>query len=205
VGGRRGNAIKLGSRFERAFLFAKEKHAGQTRKASSVPYLAHLMGVASLALEYGGDEDVAIAALLHDVVEDCGGRAMLKEVKRRFGSRVAKMVEGCTDSDTVPKRPWRERKGTYLQHLKSADEETRLVSAADKLNNLRSILSDYREVGEVIWERFKGGREGTLWYYRALLEEFQRGKPNRLIRDFELLVLELEAKAKKKRAGASAG
>jgi len=204
VGGRRGNAIKLGSRFERAFLFAKEKHAGQTRKASGVPYLAHLMGVASLALEYGGDEDVAIAALLHDVVEDCGGRAMLKEVKRRFGSRVAKMVEGCTDSDTVPKRPWRERKDTYLQHLKSADEETRLVSAADKLNNLRSILSDYREVGEVVWERFKGGREGTLWYYRALLEEFQRGKPNRLIRDFELLVLELEAKAKKKRAGASA-
>ena len=205
MGGRRGNAIKLGSRFERAFLFAKEKHAGQTRKASGVPYLAHLMGVASLALEYGGDEDVAIAALLHDVVEDCGGRAMLKEVKRRFGSRVAKMVEGCTDSDTVPKRPWRERKDTYLQHLKSADEETRLVSAADKLNNLRSILSDYREVGEVVWERFKGGREGTLWYYRALLEEFQRGKPNRLIRDFELLVLELEAKAKKKRAGASAG
>jgi (p)ppGpp synthase/HD superfamily hydrolase len=204
VGGRRGNAIKLGSRFERAFLFAKEKHAGQTRKASGVPYLAHLMGVASLALEYGGDEDVAIAALLHDVVEDCGGRAMLKAVKRRFGSRVAKMVEGCTDSDTVPKRPWRERKDTYLQHLKSADEETRLVSAADKLNNLRSILSDYREVGEVVWERFKGGREGTLWYYRALLEEFQRGKPNRLIRDFELLVLELEAKAKKKRAGASA-
>ena len=205
MGGRRGNAIKLGSRFERAFLFAKEKHAGQTRKASGVPYLAHLMGVASLALEYGGDEDVAIAALLHDVVEDCGGRAMLKAVKRRFGSRVAKMVEGCTDSDTVPKRPWRERKDTYLQHLKSADEETRLVSAADKLNNLRSILSDYREVGEVVWERFKGGREGTLWYYRALLEEFQRGKPNRLIRDFELLVLELEAKAKKKRAGASAG
>ena len=204
MGGRRGNAIKLGSRFERAFLFAKEKHAGQTRKASGVPYLAHLMGVASLALEYGGDEDVAIAALLHDVVEDCGGRAMLKAVKRRFGSRVAKMVEGCTDSDTVPKRPWRERKDTYLQHLKSADEETRLVSAADKLNNLRSILSDYREVGEVVWERFKGGREGTLWYYRALLEEFQRGKPNRLIRDFELLVLELEAKAKKKRAGASA-
>jgi (p)ppGpp synthase/HD superfamily hydrolase len=204
VGGRRGNTIKLGSRFERAFLFAKEKHAGQTRKASGIPYLAHLMGVASLALEYGGDEDVAIAALLHDVVEDCGGRAMLKEVKRRFGSRVAKMVEGCTDSDAVPKRPWRERKDTYLRHLKTADEETRLVSAADKLNNLRSILSDYREVGEVVWERFKGGREGTLWYYRALLEEFQRGKPDRLIRDLELVVLELEAKATKKRVGASA-
>ncbi len=196
MGGKPGNAIKLGPRFERAFLFAKEKHAGQTRKASTIPYIAHLMGVASLALEYGGDEDIAIAALLHDVVEDCGGTAMLKEVKRRFGSRVAKIVEGCTDSDSLPKPPWRERKDTYLRHLKSADAETRLVSAADKLNNVRSILSDYREVGELIWERFNGGREGTLWYYRALLEEFQRGAPNRLIREFELAVLELEAKAK---------
>jgi len=196
VGGVRGNTIKLGSRFERAFLFAKEKHAGQTRKASGIPYLAHLMGVASLALEYGGDEDIAIAALLHDVVEDCGGAAMLQQVKRRFGSRVAKIVAGCTDSDTLPKPPWRERKDRYLRHLKSADDDTRLVSAADKLNNVRSILSDYREVGEFVWERFNGGREGTLWYYRALLEEFQRGKPNRLIREFELVVLELEAKAK---------
>jgi (p)ppGpp synthase/HD superfamily hydrolase len=196
VGGGRGNTIKLGSRFERAFLFAKEKHAGQTRKASGIPYLAHLMGVASLALEYGGDEDIAIAALLHDVVEDCGGAAMLQQVKRRFGSRVAKIVAGCTDSDTLPKPPWRERKDRYLRHLKSADDDTRLVSAADKLNNVRSILSDYREVGEFVWERFNGGREGTLWYYRALLEEFQRGKPNRLIREFELVVLELEAKAK---------
>ena len=100
VGGKRGNAIKLGPRFLRAFLFAAEKHAGQVRKASTTPYIAHLMGVASLALEYGGDEDMAIAALLHDVVEDCGGAPMLKEVKRRFGSRVAKIVDGCTDSDT---------------------------------------------------------------------------------------------------------
>jgi GTP pyrophosphokinase len=99
------------------------------------------MGVASLALEHGGDEDIAIAALLHDVVEDCGGAPMSKEVKRRFGSRVAKIVDGCTDSDKDPKPPWRERKETYLQHLKSADAETRLVSAADKLNNIRSILS----------------------------------------------------------------
>jgi (p)ppGpp synthase/HD superfamily hydrolase len=192
VGGKKGNAIKLGPRFLKAFLFAAEKHKGQVRKASTIPYIAHLMGVASLALEYGGDEDMAIAALLHDVVEDCSGTPMSKEVKRRFGSRVAKIVEGCTDSYGDPKPPWRERKENYLLHLKDADAETRLVSAADKLNNVRSILSDYREVGESIWTRFNGGREGTLWYYRALVQEFECGKPNRLIRDLALAVRELE-------------
>ena len=185
--------MKLGPRFLRAFSFAAEKHAGQTRKASTTPYIAHLMGVASLVLEFGGEEDLAVAALLHDVVEDCGGAPMLKEVRGRFGSRVAKIVEGCTDSDTIPKPPWRERKETYIRHLKSADAATRLVSAADKLNNVRSILSDYREVGESIWARFHGGREGTLWYYRALLQEFLRRRPNRLIRELELAVRELEA------------
>ncbi len=192
------NAVKLGPRFLRAFDFAAEKHAGQTRKASTIPYIAHLMGVASLVLEFGGDEDLAIAALLHDVVEDCGGAPMLKEVRRRFGSRVAKIVDGCTDSDIYPKPPWRERKEAYIRHLKSADADTRLVSAADKLNNVRSILSDYREVGESIWARFNGGREGregTLWYYRALLLEFLRRKPSRLIRELELAIRELEAKA----------
>jgi (p)ppGpp synthase/HD superfamily hydrolase len=189
------HGVKLGARFLRAFNFAAEKHSGQTRKASTIPYIAHLMGVASLVLEFGGDEDLAIAALLHDVVEDCGGAPMLKEVRRRFGPRVAKIVEGCTDSDSYPKPPWRERKETYIRHLKTADAETRLVSAADKLNNVRSILSDYREVGELIWSRFNGGREGTLWYYRALLQEFLRRKPNRLIRELELAIKELEATA----------
>jgi len=156
------------------------------------------MGVASTVLEFGGDEDLAIAALLHDVVEDCGGAPMLKEVRRRFGARVAKIVDGCTDADTYPKPPWRERKETYIQHLKTADAETRLVSAADKLNNVRSILSDYRDVGESVWDRFKGGRDGTLWYYRALLDEFLRRKPNRLIRELELAVNELEATASRR-------
>jgi (p)ppGpp synthase/HD superfamily hydrolase len=194
-GTRGSHGIKLGPRFLRAFDFAAEKHAGQTRKASTIPYIAHLMGVASLVLEFGGDEDLAIAALLHDVVEDCGGAPMLKEVRRRFGSRVAKIVDGCTDSDTYPKPPWRERKETYILHLKTADAETRLVSAADKLNNVRSILSDYRNVGEVVWERFSGSRDGTLWYYRALLDEFRRCKPNRVIRELELAIKELEAAA----------
>jgi len=187
----RKRAIKLGPRFHRAFLFAAEKHSGQTRKASTIPYIAHLMGVASLVLEAGGDEDLAIAALLHDVVEDCGGAPMLKEVRRRFGSRVAEVVDGCTDAYEVPKPPWRERKESYIRRLKKESADTRLVSAADKLNNVRSILSDYRAVGESVWERFNGRREGTLWYYRTLRDEFLRDTPNRVTRDLELAVNEL--------------
>ncbi len=184
--------IKLGRRFLDAVEFAADKHGGQTRKASTIPYLAHLIGVASLVLEAGGDEDLAIAALLHDVVEDCGGAPMLKEVHRHFGGRVAKIVDGCTDAYAIPKAPWRERKENYIRRLKGADEDTRLVSAADKLNNIRSILSDYRAVGESVWSRFNGGREGTLWYYRTLREVFLRRKLNRITRDFDLAVNELE-------------
>ncbi len=183
---------RLGPRFLRAFEFAAKKHAKQMRKASTIPYIAHLMGVASLVLEAGGDEELAIAALLHDVVEDCGGAPMLREVRRRFGARVAKVVDGCTDADTVPKPPWRERKERYIARLKKEAAETRLVSAADKLNNVRSILSDYRAVGESVWSRFAGGRDGTLWYYRTLRDEFLRSKPNRVTRDLELAVNELE-------------
>ena len=197
------SAVKLGPRFQRAFLFAADKHSGQTRKASKTPYIAHLMGVGSLVLEFGGDEDMAIAALLHDVAEDCGGVPMLNEVRRKFGSRVAKIVEGCTDSFIDPKPPWQERKENYMKHLKKADAETRLVSAADKLNNVRSILADYREVGESIWARFNGGRGGTLWYYRTLLEEFLRHEPNRLIGELELAVRELETRASLARSGNS--
>ena len=186
----------LGPRFLRAFLFAAEKHSGQTRKASSIPYLAHLMGVASLVLEAGGDEDLAIAALLHDVVEDCGGTPMLKEVRRRFGARVAAVVDGCTDAYVYPKPQWRERKENYIRRLKKEGADARLVSAADKLNNVRSILSDYRAVGESIWSRFNGGRDGTLWYYRTLLDVFLQHKPNRITRDLELAVNELESLAK---------
>jgi (p)ppGpp synthase/HD superfamily hydrolase len=183
--------IKLGPRFQRAFAFAAKKHSSQTRKASTIPYISHLMGVASLVLEAGGDEDLAIAALLHDVVEDCGGAPMLKEVRRRFGTRVAKVVDGCTDADTIPKPPWRERKEKYIARLKKEDADTRLVSAADKLNNVRSILSDYRAIGESVWSRFNGGREGTLWYYRTLRDIYLRYPPNRVTRDLELAVNEL--------------
>jgi (p)ppGpp synthase/HD superfamily hydrolase len=189
---RKQRAIPLGPRFLRAFQFAAKLHSGQARKASTIPYIAHLMGVASLVLEAGGDEDLAIAALLHDVVEDCGGAPMLNKIHRQFGSRVAKIVEGCTDTDKYPKPPWRERKEYYLGHLKGADADTRLVSAADKLNNVRSILSDYRKIGEFVWQRFNGGRDGTLWYYRSLLDEFLRDPPNRITSDLDLAVRELE-------------
>jgi (p)ppGpp synthase/HD superfamily hydrolase len=205
----------LGPRLQRAFRYAAEKHAGQTRKQTAVPYLSHLMAVASLVLEAGGDEDMAMAALLHDVVEDCGGMPRLREVRKQFGPRVAKIVEGCTDSFVEPKPEWLERKKKYLREVKHADAETRLVSAADKLHNVRTILADYRQDGESVWKRFSGKKEGTLWYYRALSDEYRRRDPNRITRELEIAVTELERavgrkrqsekKPAKKKAAASSG
>jgi (p)ppGpp synthase/HD superfamily hydrolase len=181
----------LGPRLQQAFRYAAKTHDGQSRKGTAVPYLSHLMAVASLVLEAGGDEEMAIAALLHDVVEDCGGMPRLREIRKQFGDRVAKIVEGCTDSFVEPKPDWIERKKGYLEEVKHADDETRLVSASDKLHNVRTILSDYRKDGEAIWVRFNGKKEGTLWYYRALSDEFAR-KPNRITRELEIAVGELE-------------
>jgi (p)ppGpp synthase/HD superfamily hydrolase len=186
----------LGARLQRAFRYAAEKHAGQTRKQTTVPYLSHLMAVAGLVLEAGGDEDMAIAALLHDVVEDCGGMPRLREIRKGFGTRVAKIVEGCTDSFGEPKPEWMARKKDYLLGLRDANSETRLVSASDKLHNVRTILADYRQDGGAIWERFTGKKEGTLWYYRALSDEYQR-TPNRITRELEITVRALEAAVRK--------
>jgi (p)ppGpp synthase/HD superfamily hydrolase len=202
---------RLGIPLQRAFRYAAEKHTGQTRKQTAVPYLSHLMAVSSLVLEAGGDEDMAIAALLHDVVEDCGGMPRLREVRKQFGTRVAKIVEGCTDSFGDPKPEWMERKKGYLREVKDADAETRLVSAADKLHNVRTILADYRQDGESIWKRFSGKKEGTLWYYRALSDEYQRRNPNRITRELEIAVGELERAVgrnrhpRRKKAAANSG
>jgi (p)ppGpp synthase/HD superfamily hydrolase len=196
---RRSGPPSLGKRFRDAFLFAATMHAQQTRKKTTTPYIAHLMSVSALVLEAGGDEDLAIAALLHDVVEDCGGKPVLREVMRRFGKRVAHIVAGCTDSDVYPKPPWRERKESYLIHLRTANADVRLVSAADKLHNVREILRDYRLAGDSIWERFGGKREGTLWYYHALAEELGQGKGNRLLDDFCRAYEELETAVGKQR------
>lgn len=184
--------LKLGPRFNDAFLYAAEKHATQTRKRTDVPYISHLMSVAALVLEAGGGEDEAVAALLHDVVEDCGGAPVLGEVRQRFGDRVAKIVAGCTDAYTIPKPPWKQRKLDYLEVLRRAGDDIRLVSAADKLHNVRTILADYRREGDAVWDRFSGRRDGTLWYYRAVLDVLREGKTNRLIEELQRVFTELE-------------
>ncbi len=190
-------ATKLGARFDQAFRFAAEKHATQTRKRTPVPYLSHLMSVAALVLEAGGDEDQAIAALLHDVVEDCGGEPVLAEVRQRFGERVAGIVQGCSDAYTIPKPPWKQRKLDYLESLRRAGDDVRLVSAADKLHNVRTILADYRVEGDSVWNRFSGQRDGTLWYYRAVLDVLRAGRPNRLLDELQRVVTELETLTRK--------
>jgi GTP pyrophosphokinase len=182
----------LTTRFTQAFLFAFQLHAGQSRKGSRTPYIAHLIGVAALVLEYGGDEDQAIAALLHDAVEDQGGIRTLEEIHRRFGERVAVIVAGCTDAYTVPKPPWRERKERYIQHLAEASPDVWLVSLADKVHNARSVLADLRREGEGVWDRFKGGKTGTLWYYHSLLNAFRRLSDSPLSEELDRVVADIE-------------
>jgi len=184
---------KLTSRFEAALVYATIAHADQTRKGTDIPYVCHLLTVAAIVLEHGGDEDEAIAALLHDVVEDAGGRPRLDDVREKFGSRVAEIVEGCTDAEVSPKPPWRKRKEDYLDHLRAeTNKSTVLVSASDKLANVRTILSDYREISEMLWARFNGGREGTLWYYRALADTIATKVTSPLARELTRAVSELE-------------
>jgi GTP pyrophosphokinase len=184
--------MPLSKRFDQALEFAAELHRDQCRKGTTIPYVAHLLAVTALVLEHGGDEDEAIAALLHDAIEDQGGDATRQEIRRRFGDRVVDIVEGCTDTDKVPKPPWRERKEKYLAHLLSASPSVRLVTAADKLHNARSLLEDYRELGESIWDRFNGGKEGTLWYLRSVVGELNAAGPTPLVRELERVVTELE-------------
>lgn len=184
--------MKLSPRFNDALVFAAQLHAEQTRKGSGVPYIAHLLGVASIALEYGANEDEAIAALLHDAIEDQGGAATREEIRRRFGDRVTEIVDGCTDADTTPKPPWQERKEAYISHILTASNSVRLVSASDKLHNARSILQDYRILGESLWSRFKGGKQGTLWYYRALVNAFRQHDSSALVDELERVVSQLE-------------
>ncbi|HYP01065.1 MAG TPA: HD domain-containing protein [Pyrinomonadaceae bacterium] len=182
----------LTARFEEALTYATRLHSTQVRKGTRTPYVAHLLGVASIALENGADEDEAIAALLHDAVEDQGGAATRAEVHRRFGERVAAIVDGCTDAEVTPKPPWRARKEAYIQHLAGASASVRLVSASDKLYNARAILLDYRILGEDLWQRFTGGRDGTLWYYRALVEAYGAHGHTPLSEELERTVSELE-------------
>ncbi len=184
--------MPLTERFEQALVFAAQLHKEQRRKGSGVPYVSHLLSVAGLVIEHGGDEDEAIAALLHDAIEDQGGDEAREEVRRRFGDQVTEIVDGCTDADTNPKPPWRQRKETYIERLSTASRSVRLVSAADKLHNARSVLRDYREVREEVWLLFQGGRDGTLWYYRAVTDALLDGAATPLVEELNRVVTALE-------------
>jgi len=186
--------MALTARFERALTFAAQLHADQVRKGTDIPYIAHLLGVASLVLEYSGGEDEAIAALLHDAVEDQGGPATRARIHTLFGETVVDIVDGCTDTDETPKPPWRARKEAYLAHLRTASPAVLLVSAADKLYNATSILRAYREVGASVWTRFGAGGGEQLWYYRALVTTFRVvGAPAAIVDEIDVVVTELEA------------
>jgi (p)ppGpp synthase/HD superfamily hydrolase len=173
----------------------------ERRKGTGIPYMAHLFGVASLVMGEAGlaclpvTEDMVIAALLHDAVEDRGGAARLEDIGRNFGPEVARMVEGLSDSlagEGDEKEPWEQRKRAYIERLRGEPADTRLISAADKLYNARSILEDYREIGPEIWRRFKRSRDLQLWYYDALLEVFKSFEKMRIVGELERVVGELK-------------
>jgi (p)ppGpp synthase/HD superfamily hydrolase len=190
--------MTLTKRFDEAFRFASDLHRTQTRKSSSTPYIAHLMAVAAIALEYGATEDQAIAALLHDAVEDQGGPRVLAEIRARFGEDVAQIVEGCTDTDQVHKPSWWPRKQRFVERLASAPYSVRFVVAADKLHNVQSVVVDYRYLHEDLWPRFTGGKGGTLWFYRAVSDTLRlaaqpdEAQLDRLLDEIERNVRELE-------------
>ncbi len=187
--------VSLGARFEQAAVYTAKLHANQVRKGTFIPYVSHLLAVTAIALEHGANEDEAIGALLHDAVEDAGGRPRLDDIRARFGEAVAEIVAGCTDADTIPKPAWRERKERYIAHLEAATKSTLLVSCSDKLHNVRSIVADLR-AGIDVWSRFTGGKSGTLWYYRALVEAFGgRNVPPRLLAELTRNVVEMESLA----------
>ncbi len=193
-------ATVLTDRFDRALLYATHVHGGQVRKETTIPYIAHLLAVAATVLEYGGSEDMAIAGLLHDAAEDQGGEARLADIRNRFGDRVADIVHACSDSvvntaAAQQKEEWRTRKVRYIEHLKTVDRETLLVSLSDKVHNARSILRDLRksEIGPAVWDRFgKRPKEDTLWYYRQLANAFQACLPGQLAEELMEIVIVLE-------------
>ena len=188
----------LSARFEEALVFATQLHAKQTRKGTSIPYIAHLLAVTSIVLEHGANEDEAIAALLHDAIEDQGGAATREDIRRRFGDTVVAIVDGCTDAEVIPKPPWRARKEAYIAHVREAPASVRLVSAADKLHNARTILADYRQLGDSLWQRFNGGKEGTLWYYRSIVNAFRAAGTTPLVEELDRVVSEIERLAARK-------
>jgi len=185
---------KLTGQFAKALVYAELKHHNQVRKGGDIPYLGHLLTVAGLVINDGGSEAQAIAALLHDTVEDQGGKPTLEEIRANFGAEVARIVDECSDADEIPKPPWRDRKEKYIDHLAEVGEDTLLVSVADKLDNARSMLRDYHVHGPTLWERFnRKNPHDHLWYYGALLGAFRnRGLKSWMVDELERVVGELE-------------
>lgn len=180
----------LSQRFDEALQFAASIHRQQMRKGTAVPYLTHLMAVSSIVGEGGGDEDLMIAGLLHDSIEDQG--ISRDEIARRFGGRVAEIVEACSDSNTIPKPPWKQRKERYIAHLREAGPDVRLISVADKLHNARSILTDLKVLGSTVWDRFNAGRDDILWYYRSVISALREGWTHPLVQELEQVVDQIE-------------
>jgi (p)ppGpp synthase/HD superfamily hydrolase len=197
---------RLTQKFVDALTYAADKHASQTRKASGVPYLGHLLSVAGLVIEDDGTETQAIAALLHDAPEDQGGAATLAEIGRKFGADVASIVEQCSDTLETPKPPWRPRKESYIHHLGEASNDAVLVSLADKLDNARAILRDFRLHGDAVWQRFSvRDPQSHLWYYRSLLEVFGRRSNSWMVGELRRVVDELEQAIDRQRAQEGGG
>ena len=187
----------VGKRFRDALVWAAELHEDQKRKGGDVPYVSHLIGVAAIVLEHGGDEDQAIGALLHDALEDQAHKMSPNEIRARFGDRVEAIVEACTDGNPEEQRDrdparWRVRKQIYIDQVATKPADALLVSMADKLYNARAILEDFRELGDKLWPRFTAGKEGTLWYYRSLLTAFRPRAENRLGHELDRTVAEIE-------------
>ncbi len=193
----------LTDRFADALVYAAQVHEGHSRKGGAqVPYLAHLMSVAALVLENGGDEEQAIAALLHDAIEDQGDRTSPAELRERFGERVTRIVEACSDTDQKPKPPWLGRKQAYIERMQDEPDEVLLVVLADKVHNARSTIADLRVHGDATWRKFGGTVDQQLWYYRSLSELFVRRLPGPLSDELARLVAEMEGLAAGSIAGA---
>jgi (p)ppGpp synthase/HD superfamily hydrolase len=188
----RKRSRRLTEWFIEALSYAATLHANQKRKGSGEPYIGHLLGVASLVLQHGGDEVEAIAALLHDAAEDQGGRGTLWEIERKFGNKVAAIVEVCSDTLETPKPPFLIRKKKHVARNRRASPSVRLVYAADKLHNARSILADYQAIGERLWPRFSGGKEGTLWYYREMTNALKKPGAGPLVKELSRVVAEID-------------
>lgn len=180
-------------RFRDALAYVLDLHGSQRRKGSATPYISHLLAVAAKVMEDTQNEDVVIAALLHDAIEDQGGEATRSEIRERFGARVESLVVGCSDHLGGAKRPWRERKENFIRRLEEADEDALVIIAADKLHNARSVLRDHRARETDIWSIFLGGREGSLWYYRSIQAALSRRLPeNATVQELEAAVSRLE-------------